>query len=275
MYNLLIGYFDGSLEVNRILEYTDSSVKEYVAPQGKIDIFRISRLPTLMMPEKKDYDSPQMAQVGYVEDIIPSGRKYGFRFIPLEGFAPIPTVEVHELDAKLGITNNWELNRTHWAVKEVDLYRVLAPLLAPMISPQVFSLPKNRIQENLVAVMMPFDRKYDETYKTLKEASSEVGMDCVRVDDIWENNSIMQDIASLICRAQVVVADLTGKNPNVFYETGIAHTLGREVILITQNPEDVPFDLRHLRNIKYLANEQGLMELKANVIKRLKILNGI
>ena len=81
MYNLLIGYFDGSLEVNRILEYTDSSVKEYVAPQGKIDIFRISRLPTLMMPEKKDYDSPQMAQVGYVEDIIPSGRKYGFRFI--------------------------------------------------------------------------------------------------------------------------------------------------------------------------------------------------
>ncbi len=275
MYNLLIGYFDGSLEVNRILEYTDSSVKEYVAPQGKIDIFRISRLPTLMMPEKKDYDSPQMAQVGYVEDIIPSGRKYGFRFIPLEGFAPIPTVEVHELDAKLGITNNWELNRTHWAVKEVDLYRVLAPLLAPMISPQVFSLPKNRIRENLVAVMMPFDRKYDETYKTLKEASSEVGMDCVRVDDIWENNSIMQDIASLICRAQVVVADLTGKNPNVFYETGIAHTLGREVILITQNPEDVPFDLRHLRNIKYLANEQGLMELKANVIKRLKILNGI
>lgn len=275
MYNLLIGYFDGSLEANRILEYTDSSVKEYVAPQGKIDIFRISRLPTLMMPEKKDYDSPQMAQVGYVEDIIPSGRKYGFRFIPLEGFAPIPTVEVHELDAKLGITNNWELNRTHWAVKEVDLYRVLAPLLAPMISPQVFSLPKNRIRENLVAVMMPFDRKYDETYKTLKEASSEVGMDCVRVDDIWENNSIMQDIASLICRAQVVVADLTGKNPNVFYETGIAHTLGREVILITQNPEDVPFDLRHLRNIKYLANEQGLMELKANVIKRLKILNGI
>lgn len=275
MYNLLIGYFDGSLEVNRILEYTDSSVKEYVAPQGKIDIFRISRLPTLMMPEKKDYDSPQMAQVGYVEDIIPSGRKYGFRFIPLEGFAPIPTVEVHELDAKLGITNNWELNRTHWAVKEVDLYRVLAPLLAPMISPQVFSLPKNRIRENLVAVMMPFDRKYDETYKTLKEASSEVGMDCVRVDDIWENNSIMQDIASLICRAQVVVADLTGKNPNVFYETGIVHTLGREVILITQNPEDVPFDLRHLRNIKYLANEQGLMELKANVIKRLKILNGI
>lgn len=275
MYNLLIGYFDGSLEVNRILEYTDSSVKEYVAPQGKIDIFRISRLPTLMMPEKKDYDSPQMAQVGYVEDIIPSGRKYGFRFIPLEGFAPIPTVEVHELDAKLGITNNWELNRTHWAVKEVDLYRVLAPLLAPMISPQVFSLPKNRIRENLVAVMMPFDRKYDETYKTLKEASSEVGMDCVCVDDIWENNSIMQDIASLICRAQVVVADLTGKNPNVFYETGIAHTLGREVILITQNPEDVPFDLRHLRNIKYLANEQGLMELKANVIKRLKILNGI
>jgi hypothetical protein len=52
----------------------------------------------------------------------------------------------------------------------------------------------------------------------------------------------------MMLRSRVVICDCTGRNPNVFYEIGIAHTLGREVILITQNPEDIPFDLRHLRS---------------------------
>jgi hypothetical protein len=54
-----------------------------------------------------------------------------------------------------------------------------------------------------------------------------------------------------------VVCDCTARNPNVFYEAGIAHTLGREVILITQSEHDIPFDLRHLRYIRYLNNVEG------------------
>jgi hypothetical protein len=57
---------------------------------------------------------------------------------------------------------------------------------------------------------------------------------------MWENPAIIQDIVSLIDRSRVVICDCTGRNPSVFYEIGIAHTLGREVILITQNPEDSP-----------------------------------
>ena len=52
-------------------------------------------------------------------------------------------------------------------------------------------------------------------------------------------------------------ATAVGRNPNVFYETGIAHTLGREVILITQSESDIPFDLRHLRYVAYLNNSEG------------------
>lgn len=80
----------------------------------------------------------------------------------------------------------------------------------------------------------------------------------------------MQDIANLIARSRVVISDLSGKNPNVFYETGIAHTLGRDVIQITQSAEDVPFDLRHLRFINYLPNGEGLEDLKIQVTRRLK-----
>ena len=79
----------------------------------------------------------------------------------------------------------------------------------------------------------------------------------------------MQDIVELICTSQVVVCDLSGKNPNVFYEAGIAHTLGKEVILITQSIDDVPFDLKPLRCIEYLNNCEGLKKLARDVVERI------
>jgi hypothetical protein len=79
----------------------------------------------------------------------------------------------------------------------------------------------------------------------------------------------MQDVVSLIDRSHLVIADCTGRNPNVFYEIGIAHTLGREVILITQNDADIPFDLRHLRYVPYLNNGEGLAALADRLRPRL------
>lgn len=76
----------------------------------------------------------------------------------------------------------------------------------------------------------------------------------------------------MICKSSVVICDLTGKNANVFYEAGIAHSLGKDVILITQSADDVPFDLRHLRYIQYLNNGEGLQQLTAKVTDRLETL---
>ena len=72
------------------------------------------------------------------------------------------------------------------------------------------------------------------------------------------NTAIVEDIWESINRARILIADLTGKNPNVFYEVGIAHTVGKEVILTTQNIDDVPFDLRHLRHIQYTYTPRGM-----------------
>jgi len=58
---------------------------------------------------------------------------------------------------------------------------------------------------------------------------------------MWEDATIIQDVFSLIYRASFIVVDSSGRNPNVFYETGIAHTLGKDVVPITQNDADVPF----------------------------------
>ncbi len=97
-------------------------------------------------------------------------------------------------------------------------------------------------------------------------------MSCYRADDLWNNSTIIQDVFELIYCSSVVIVDFSGKNPNVFYEVGIAHTLGKNVIPITQSIDDIPFDLRHHRTLKYLNNSEGLEELRKGLEKRLEVL---
>ena len=91
-------------------------------------------------------------------------------------------------------------------------------------------------------------------------------------DDIWDNSTFMQDIFDLIFRSQVVISDFSGKNPNVMYETGIAHCLGRTVVPISQHKSDIPSDLRHHRACIYLRNAEGLGVLEKELVNGLKVL---
>jgi hypothetical protein len=120
--------------------------------------------------------------------------------------------------------------------------------------------------------MIPFEMRFDKVLETIKAACSSLDLDCKRADDIWNNSIIVQDIFELICCSSIVIVDFSGKNPNVFYEVGIAHTLGKHVIPITQHMEDIPFDLRHHRVILYLNNKEGLDELRSKIEGRLRIL---
>jgi hypothetical protein len=97
-----------------------------------------------------------------------------------------------------------------------------------------------------------FDRYYDEIYVPAVEAA---GLDPVRADDLYRPSAIMHDIWGFVRTSRVMVADLTDKNPNVFYELGLAHAVGKPVILLTQEFEDIPFDLRSLRVIQYSVED--------------------
>jgi hypothetical protein len=183
---------------------------------------------------------------------------------------PIPNRMVQGMARELAIAN-FQFERTHWSVKDADLFRVLMKNLQPRRPrPNVFQLaPLEAIDRGLVSVMMPFHPAFDAVYRALQETAAAVGLRCQRADDIWENPAIIQDVVSLIDRSRVVICDCTGRNPNVFYETGIAHTLGRDVILITQNAADIPFDVQHLRYVRYLDNREGLDELRERLRPRL------
>jgi nucleoside 2-deoxyribosyltransferase len=81
----------------------------------------------------------------------------------------------------------------------------------------------------------------------------EFGLVCKRADEIKSNRAIMQDVWKSICEARIIIADLTELNPNVMYELGIAHTLGKETIIIYRKDKNIkfPFDISHIRRIEY------------------------
>ncbi|MFZ5720200.1 MAG: hypothetical protein ACOY5Y_12155 [Pseudomonadota bacterium] len=143
-----------------------------------------------------------------------------------------------------------------------------------VFAPNVFEVPDEKVDPRLVAVMMPFSAEFDPVYMAIKKACADVAVSCLRVDDIWEHSTVIQDVFSLIFRSSVVVCDFTGRNPNVFYEAGIAHTLGKHVIPLSQSAGDVPFDVSHHRYLKYLNNGEGRAKLTTALADRLLTLIG-
>lgn len=102
-------------------------------------------------------------------------------------------------------------------------------------------------------VMQPFAEPFNGYYrKLLVPAIEKAGMRAVRADDdIFATGKVVEQIWRGITEAKVLVAELTSRNPNVFYELGLAHALQKPVVLISSSQEDVPFDLRHIRVIYY------------------------
>jgi uncharacterized protein YoxC len=116
-------------------------------------------------------------------------------------------------------------------------------------------------------VLMPFAPEFAEIYNLFIAGTlSEAGYDVFRADDIRNQQSILADIISSIATSELIVADVTGSNPNVYYEIGIAHALRKNVILLTQSVAELPFDLRSYRVIAYnthfAAIEKARVELK-------------
>ncbi len=109
-------------------------------------------------------------------------------------------------------------------------------------------------------VLMPFEVKYVEIYSEVyKSVCESNGVSCWRVDEISRPGSITKDIVDGILDADLIIADLTSRNPNVFYELGIAHSTGNKTIMTSQNKGDVPFDISNYRIIFY---EQSILGSK-------------
>lgn len=108
---------------------------------------------------------------------------------------------------------------------------------------------------------MPFDASFQDVYDLgIKPAADGAGAYCERVDEQIFAESILARIYNQIAKADLIVADMSGRNPNVFYEVGYAHALGKTVILLTKKSDDIPFDLKHYPHIIYADSIAGMKE---------------
>ncbi len=120
-------------------------------------------------------------------------------------------------------------------------------------------------------VLMPFNASLKAVYDDhIQKVAANLNITARRADDIFTTHSVIKDVWEAICGARIIVADCTGRNPNVFYEIGLAHTLGKPVVLITQNKEDVPFDLSSIRYIEYEFTPRGMAVFEDRLLRTLK-----
>lgn len=134
----------------------------------------------------------------------------------------------------------------------------------------VFGRPaKGRQFQNDVFVIMPFAAPFAPLYTdVIKPLAAELKLTVLRGDELSSSRgSIIEEVWSALNACRFVIAEITGGNDNVFYELGIAHTLNKPAILITQSatPEGVPFDIRHLRYLRYENSKEGNTRLRTDL----------
>ena len=131
----------------------------------------------------------------------------------------------------------------------------------PQPEPVEVSIPTrsdSRVREFLDTcfVMMPFGDWFDRYYKDIyAPAIKEAGFEPIRADELFSTGTVVEQIWEQIRKATVLLADLSGKNANVFYELGLSHAALKPVVFTAANLDDIPFDLRHLRVIIYDVRE--------------------
>lgn len=123
-------------------------------------------------------------------------------------------------------------------------------------SPSASREPRVRQFLDTCFVMMPFGTWFDRYYQEIyAPAIKEAGFEPIRADELFSTGSVVEQIWEQIEKSKLLLADLTGKNANVFYELGLAHAARKPVVFTAAVVDDVPFDLRHLRVIIYDVRE--------------------
>jgi hypothetical protein len=122
---------------------------------------------------------------------------------------------------------------------------------------------------NLAFVVMPFDESLQDIYLYgIRGACERVGLQCKRADEIEHGGPIVEEVLDHVKRAKVVIAELSAHNPNVFYEIGWAHALGRTTVLLAKAGTRLPFDVGHINTLFY----SSIKDLEDRLVGRLQSL---
>ena len=146
-------------------------------------------------------------------------------------------------------------------VREVDEQLRDFPKADFMFGYPLDILPRQPGEKRPAFVAMPYGEKWFEPVKkTIIDAGAKKNFDCLVSLDMGAAGQIIEQVWQQIRRAEIVVADLTNSNPNVFYEVGLAHALGKQIIFITQDTGKLPFDVSTSRCVRYEEDKLPLLQ---------------
>lgn len=197
----------------------------------------------------------------------------------LKSFTPAPIIFITAFDKIDDVAQGLEMGANDYVVKPFDGKILAARIRAHLrqtphldsvttsgmvVTKPIFGAPPQESQyDSDIFVMMPFHDDMTAVYSdAILPLTKKLGLAAKRGDDFFSEYPVVKDIWGAIYGARLIIADCTGRNANVFYELGIAHTLGKKVIMITQSHDDIPFDLKHMRYIAYELTYQGLRRLE-------------
>jgi hypothetical protein len=125
------------------------------------------------------------------------------------------------------------------------------------------------VDKKLVFVLTPYHPEHRKTYDVISEVCKEAGLSCMRGDEEFIGSDILSHILKLMVKANVIIANVDGRNPNVSYELGIAHAIDKPVVIVSRTQTTLPFDVQSKRIILYKRPGEMKLALKNELIKTL------
>ena len=136
----------------------------------------------------------------------------------------------------------------------------------------IFKTKDVPVKKGSALVVMPLEAYWSESiWMHIQDTLGAMGFASKRTGSLYIENRL-EDTWMALNEAEVIIADLTYKHPDVFYKLGIAHTLGKPLLLITQHARDLPNDFKHHTHIVYDNNIYGLQRLAERIVEWIKLL---
>lgn len=125
------------------------------------------------------------------------------------------------------------------------------------------------VDASSIFVLMSFNNEYESIYPIIRKVADKFGFRARKGDESYQSTSILSHIVREIVRSRLIIADITGRNPNVFYELGIAHALNKPVLMIARSTVDIPFDVGSSRVLIYHDEEELEIRLNSWIVQTL------